>query len=65
MFWTQKACDDWIKLGDAKTKYFFQKALRRRRACHVQMLKSSDGNSVVGADAVAHCFAQEWNNILN
>lgn len=28
-------------------------------------VKSSDGNSVVGSDAVAHCFAQEWHNILN
>ncbi|KAA3481303.1 reverse transcriptase [Gossypium australe] len=50
ILWQQKACCDWLVLGDWNTKFFHFRALRRRNQNKITALKNSLGEWIMDDD---------------
>ncbi|CAN6555765.1 unnamed protein product [Malus baccata var. baccata] len=76
-FWQQRSRVQWLKEGDANTKFFHQSTLHRRRRNKVASVKNSQGNWIENPLQVRRLFDEyfldlftssgqrEWGNLLD
>ncbi|KAM1621462.1 hypothetical protein ACFXTN_018310 [Malus domestica] len=76
-YWKQRSRVQWLKEGDANTKFFHQSTLQRRRRNKVVSLKDNNGNWVKNPGQVRRMFddyftelftssgMRDWGQILN
>lgn len=43
LFWSQKACLDWLKAGDKNTTFFHTKVIQRRQRNHILKIQDERG----------------------
>ncbi|XP_050121457.1 uncharacterized protein LOC126599164 [Malus sylvestris] len=76
-YWQQRSRVQWLREGDANTKFFHQSTLHRRRRNKVVSLKNSNGNWIENPNHVRCLFDEyfmelftssghrEWGNLLD